>query len=230
MNLFSGRACSPSFAIAALIIAASITTARSEDGFVDLFASGTLQGWTEEQHDFFVSEHPNTLTWKIHDGIVSCDGSGGNSGFLRYEKKLCDFVLRVEYRMSAGCNSGVSVRAAVPYKTGDLATRPSQVGLEIQILDDVGDDPHPSSSGAIYDIVPPKVNASKAIGEWNDLEITCVGTHLLAKLNGKVIQDLDYTKVEAFKDRPRCGFISLQNHGEDIDFRHVRLKELPTKP
>lgn len=102
-----------------------------------LFAAGDLTGWIEEQHDFFKKKHPNASTWSVKDGIVSCDGSLGNCGFLRYDKKLSDFTLRLEYRMSNECNSGVCVRVPKPYESTDL-TLPSRSGYEIQILDDAG--------------------------------------------------------------------------------------------
>src|SRR5262249_48637554 len=79
---------------------------RADDEGIKLFASGDLSGWVEEQHNFFKAKNPKVATWSIKDGVISCDGSYGNCGFLRYDKKLADFTLRLEYRMSKGCNSG----------------------------------------------------------------------------------------------------------------------------
>ncbi len=198
----------------------------SEDGFINLFADGTLSGWVEEQHSFFKKEHPNGRTWSVRDGVVACDGSLGNCGFLRYEKKLCDFVLRLEYRMSKGCNSGIGIRAAVPYTTLSPNTLPLNVGYEFQILDDAGKPISEQSSGSFYGVLAPRLNGSKPAGRWNSLEIVCRGPTIRITLNGQVVQDVDQTKIDAIKGRSRCGYISLQNHGHGIEFRGIRLKEL----
>ena len=94
----------------------------AEDQGTRLFSTGDLSGWVEEQHDFYKAAHPKTKTWSVRDGVAACDGSTGNCGFLRYEKKLSDFTLRLEYRTAKGCNSGVCIRS-IPY-TGNPETLP----------------------------------------------------------------------------------------------------------
>ena len=192
---------------------------------IDLFAAGDLSGWVEDQHDFFKRDHPGVKTWSIANGVIAADGSHGNAGFLRYEKTLCDFALTLEYRMSKGCNSGVCIRARVPYTTIKPNTLPSHTGYEVQILDDAGKPTTVHSTGALYNSVPAKVNAAKAAGEWNSLAIECRGPHLRVTLNGKLLHDVDQREVAEIKDRPRCGYLSLQNHTNDVEFRNVRLRE-----
>lgn len=190
-----------------------------------LFASGDLSGWVEEQHQFFQAKHPHTSTWSVKDGVVRCDGTLGNCGFLRYQRKLTDFTLWLEYRMSKKCNSGVCLRTRVPYNGRPDETLPSHTGFEVQILDDAGQPASKTSSGSFYGLLAPRVNAARPAGEWNQLEITCQGPHIRVTLNGQVVQDVDQTKVEAIRDRPQSGFLSLQNHGHRIEFRNFRLKE-----
>jgi hypothetical protein len=190
-----------------------------------LFASGDLTGWVEEQHDFFKKKHPNASTWSVKEGIVSCDGSLGNCGFLRLDRKLTDFTLRLEYRMSPECNSGVCIRVPAPYNGLPDETLPSKTGYEVQILDDAGAGPSLYSTGALYGAVPPEANAARPAGEWNEMEIVCRGPRIRVTLNGRVVQDVDQTELGAIKDRKRTGYLMLQNHGHATDFRNLRLKD-----
>jgi hypothetical protein len=186
-----------------------------------------LTGWVEEQHHFYKKKHPNTTTWSVRDGVVHCDGSTGNCGFLRYDKKLCDFRLTLEYRMiSAKGNSGICFRAAVPYTTLNPNTLPSNTGFEFQIMDDADQPASKTGTGAIYNQIEPRENASRKLGEWNAVEIECRGTNVTAKLNGKLVQDFDYSKLDALAKRESCGFIALQNHGGTAEFRMLELVEL----
>ncbi len=188
-----------------------------------------LSGWVEEQHSFFKKKHPKASTWSIKDGIIICNGALGNCGFLRYEKKLSDFTLTLEYRMSKSCNSGVCFHTRVPYDGIPEKTLPSATGYEIQIQDDAGQPASKTSSGAIYGRLAPRVNAAKGAGEWNRLELTCQGPHIRARLNGQMIHNFDHTEIEVLKDRPRAGYLALQNHGHDIEFRNLWLEEKGAK-
>jgi hypothetical protein len=199
--------------------------AEHSGGGIRLFASNDLSGWTEEQHNFFKAKNPNVRTWSVKDGVLVCDGSTGNCGFLRYEKKLSDFTLCLEYRMAKNCNSGVCIRTRVPYDGQPDKTLPSQVGYEVQILDDTGSPASKTCTGAFYGIVAPLVNAARPAGEWNTMVIVCRGPKVRVTLNGQVAQDVDQTQIDAIRNRPRSGYLSLQNHGGNIEFRNLWLKE-----
>ncbi len=215
--------------LALLVMGPLVSSVAADETFVELFAAGSLSGWVEEQHEFFKAKHPHANTWSVKDGVVHCDGSLGNCGFLRYDRKLCDFVLRLEFRMAGKCNSGVGIRAAVPYTTLKPNTLPSNVGLEFQIADDPQEPISKQSSGAFYGRHPPLNRAILPGGEWNELELECRGSKIRATLNGHLVQDVDTSAVEALRDRPPCGYLSLQNHGHDIDFRRVRLKVIESR-
>jgi hypothetical protein len=205
--------------------AKAVTLAAADEG-ERLFASGDLTGWVEEQHSFFKKAHPDAAkTWTLKDGVVSCDGSLGNCGFLRYDRKLTDFTLRLEYRMPKGCNSGVCVRVPAPYNGLPDETLPSKTGYEVQIQDDAGTPASLTSSGALYNAVAPEINAARPAGEWNELEVICRGPRLRVTLNGRVVQDVDQTEVAAIRDRKRTGYLMLQNHGHAVEFRNIRLKD-----
>ena len=193
---------------------------------VDLLAKDDLSAWVEEQHGFFKERHKNVHTWSVKDGVLACDGSYGNCGFLRYKEKLGDFRLTLEYRTAKRCNSGVCIRSRVPYTTLKPNTLPSHVGFEVQILDDAGKPADEHSSGAFYGVLAPKLSAARPAGQWNTLEITCRGPKIRVVLNGQTVQDADQTQVPKMAGRPLAGYLSFQNHGGNAEFRKMRLTVL----
>ena len=140
------------------------TSGPRSGGRADLLASGNLSDWVEEQHAVYKLKHPGVQTWSLKDGVLSCSGTFGNCGFLRYRPKLADFHLSLEYRTARRCNSGVCIRARVPYTTLKPNTLPSHVGFEVQILDDAGKPADIHSSGAFYGVLAPKLNAARPAG------------------------------------------------------------------
>ena len=196
------------------------------DGFKALFDGKTLDGW--KVYD------GKAEVWAAEDGLIVCKGGGG--GWLGSTRDHDNFVLRLEYRLKPGGNSGVYIRA--PEK-GHI----SRVGMEIQILDDPwykdeknykGGIKPTELTGAVYGVVPPSEDAVKPAGEWNAMEIRADGRQVVVVLNGKKIVDADLDhplKDEAIaKEHPglarKAGRIGLQSHSERVEFRNLRLKPL----
>ncbi len=198
------------FGIVALSVALMQLSAaqKAEEGFVPLFNGKDLTGW----------HVMGTPAWKVEDGVLVCTGEGG--GWLRSDKQYENFVLRLEFRISKGGNSGIFIRSA-------LEGNPAFTGMEIQILDDHGREPAPYTTGAIYDAVAPKKNMSKPAGEWNFVEIICSGPWVVVAMNGEEIVRVNMDEHPKLKDRLRKGYIGLQNHGSRVEFRNIRIKELP---
>jgi len=196
--------------------------ARADDGFVDIFNGKDLSGWVVDGRKTVKRGDEEKPVWTVREGMILCEGKGG--GFLRYDKKLTDFIVRAEYRMCKGCNSGLGIRGTV--FTGDRKTRPSFAGYEVQILDDAGKKPGTHSSGSLYRYVAPKKNVSKPAGQWNVAEVECRGPKIRITLNGATIQEVDQSTIDAIKDKPLSGYFSVQDHGRKIEFRNIRLKEL----
>ena len=150
--------------------------------------------------------------------------------FLRYDKEVTDFDFHVEFRMlKPRSNSGIGIRTGVYNgSTRDLsrATRPSIHAYEIQLFDDAGGPASNKSSGSLYRYVAPRENSIKPQGEWNTIDIECVGPRIKVTLNGKLIHDVDQTTITEIKDKPLKGYVCLQSHGGKTEFREVRLKEL----
>jgi len=179
------------------------------DGWVSLFDGKSLDGWT--------LTGSNKGGYAVRDGAIQWIERGG--GYVRTRDRYDNFVLRLEWRIAEGGNSGISLR--VP-----RAARFSKIGIEFQLRGDYGAAPHKGGTGAIYDVVAPRVNASRPAGEWNELEITLDGPKLDAVLNGEVVLDLNLDENEELRHRLRRGFITFQDHGHEMAFRKIRIKPL----
>ncbi len=99
--------------------------------------------------------------------------------------------------------------------------------------------------GSIYGMVPPKRGFQKPVGEWNSEEITAQGRHITIKLNGTAIVDAnlddvkdpemlrthrDLTKPEGSRGIANTkGHIGFLGHGTRVEFRNIRIKELPAR-
>lgn len=190
-----------------------LTPDEKADGWVALFDGRSFEGWT--------TLRPDWGAWRLEDGCIVCDGSRMGP-WLRTRRRFGSFTLRLEFKISEKGNSGVFVRAP-------LDGRASRFGFEIQIMGrrlEKLDDQY--STGAIYAALPPKADASRPVGQWNDLEITCKDATLRVLVNGRIAQDVDTHSIEVLKDRLREGFIGLQDHGDKAWFRKIRAKELPS--
>ena len=166
-------------------------------------------------------------SWKVEDGLLYCSGGGG--GWLSTEREYANFELHVEFRVPPDGNSGVFLRS--PH-----VGNPAFAGMEIQILDDTAPmyaklQPF-QYCGSLYGVAAPKTRASKQPGEWQSLDIVCDGRGVRVKLNDTPIID---AKLDDHPDKlaehpgikRNTGYIGLQNHGTRLDFRNVRVRELP---
>ncbi len=196
---------------------------NSGPGFKPLYNGKDLTGWKVLDG--------SKEAWKADGELLSCVAEGG--GWLRTAEMYSDFVLRMEFRIPPGGNSGVGLR--FPEKGN-----PAFAGMEIQILDDDADkykDLKDSQySGSIYSEVAAKRGALKPTGEFNSYEITCKGPQIKVVLNGKTIAEAnidDYKKASGkykpLAERPRIGYLGMQSHGSRVDFRNIEIKDL-TKP
>ncbi len=211
------------------VLAASLLsqTALAEgDTWRDLLTPKEFTNWVEEQHDFYRARHPDSSTWELDNGVLRCSGETGNAGLLRYRPVLRNFELRLEYRLAKGCNSGVGLRAPQPY-SGNPETLPSQIGYEVQIVDDAGEPPSETGTGAFYGVLPPLASSALPAGKWNRMHIICEGPRIHVELNDRTVQDIDQRSIPKLDSRSRAGYISVQNHGGDIEFRRMSLREIP---
>jgi hypothetical protein len=193
----------------------------SDEGFTTLFDGKSLEGWKliDKKGDGYV----------VKDGVLVCPADGG--GRLFVDKQYANFILRFDFKNSPGGNNGVGLRA--PLK-GD----PAYVGMEIQILDD--DAPVYAKlqpyqyCGSVYGVAAAKRGALHKAGEWNSEEIVCDGRRVKVTLNGQVIVDANLDDVKdpaVLKTHPglarKEGYVGFLGHSSLVEFRNIRIKELP---
>jgi hypothetical protein len=209
-------------AVVALALAPALAPAndapRPPAGFTALFNGRDLTGWQVI--------NGKKEKWLVQDG---CIVTGGGGGWLMTNQEYADFELRLEFKLPDGGNSGVAVHAP-------LAGNPSQVAIEIQVIDDdwheknyKGFQPY-QHMGSIYGVVPPAKKAQKPIGEWNRMTVRSQGRRLTVELNGTVIVDANRDDLkEHYKAHPGLtrtrGHLGLQDHSEKgVMFRNVFVK------
>jgi hypothetical protein len=205
-----------------------------------IFNGKDLDGWTPEGATEYKDKSDGDKVkpiWTVEDGLLKCAGNG--YGFIRYDsQEYADFAFHVEYRMTPKCNSGIGIRT-VPYdRKKDPETRPSHYSYEVQLLDDAGKKPDRKGSGSLYGYVAPKENPVKPAGEWNVVDVECVGPNIKIAINDKTIIDVDQTNIdpakwdvdkselEVLKKKPLKGYVCLQVHGGKLDFRNIRIREI----
>lgn len=226
-------------ALVAVVGIAPTTTALSEDekkpeeareeGFTPLFDGESLEGWVKAD-----GKAPDK-GWVVEEGSIHRKDRGGD---IYSEKEYGDFELRFEWKIARGANSGVK------YKVKKFAL--SHLGPEYQVLDDEnhnnGKNPL-TCAGAMYELFPAGENKKlKPVGEWNTARIVVKGTKFEHWLNGEKIVEADtksdewkaakakskFRSVEGYAEN-KTGRIMLQDHGDPVWFRKIRIMEFESK-
>ncbi|MEO1997364.1 MAG: family 16 glycoside hydrolase [Planctomycetaceae bacterium] len=189
-----------------------------EYGARSLFDGQSLAGWEG-------AGGPATACWKASNGALMCTGDKGP--WLRSEQPFADFHLKLEYQVAPGGNSGLYVR--VPANGSHHRDKEQQppAGFEVQILDDAAPKyaklkPY-QYSASVYDIAGANPRTSKPAGQWNTLELNCLGQHITSIHNGVVVVDIDADSHPAIRLRQVEGFLGLQNHSTVVRYRNLRL-------
>ena len=206
----------------ATLLFATTALLAADPGFTPLFDGKTLNGWK--------LVHGRGPGYVVQDGTIVCPEDGGGNLFT--EKEYANFVVRFEFKMAPGGNNGLGIRAPLE---GDAA----YAGMELQILDDQherykGKIKSEQHHGSIYDVIPARTGYLKPAGEWNEEEVTANGSRIRIKLNGVIIIDADLDTVQEPKVlakhpglRNKTGHLGFLGHGTRVEFRNIRLKQLP---
>jgi len=224
-----------------------LTSKERGDGWRLLFDGKTFAGWRGLGRDTVPTVH-----WTIENGAikkiasgkvpVQADGQPLEGGDLMTVDTFGDFELAWEWKVTPGANSGLKYNVSEEISTS-IAPRYAAKGFEYQILDD---DRHEDGklpthrSGALYDLLAP--NGAKKlhpVGEWNSSRLVFRGKHGEHWLNGaKIVEyDLGTPRLDSaiaaskYKDwswfgERRKGHIVLQDHGDEVYFRNIKIREL----
>lgn len=187
--------------------------------------------------DAFRAYKGNTMPatgWAVRDGsLVRLPGAA--AGDIVTKEQFKDFEFVCEWRVVAKGNSGVI------YRCDEDHAAPWESGPEMQILDDGGNpDASPlHRAGAMYDLFAPASNAVRPAGEWNEARVVARGPRIEHWLNGVRVVDADLSsdaykaafaksKWKDYKDfnTLAAGHIALQDHGDEVWFRNIRVRRL----
>jgi len=224
-----------------------LTAAELNAGWQLLFDGRTFIGWRGLGYDSVPTAH-----WMIEDGAIKKiasgkvptlpDGQPLAGGDLMTVDSFADFELTWEWKVTPGANSGVKYNVSEEFSIAQ-APNHAALGFEYQILDD---DRHedgklPSHrAGALYDLIAPGSRKQlRPVGEWNQSRVVFRGNHGEHWLNGQKIVEFElgtahmdsllakskYRAIQGFANRRR-GHIVLQDHGDEVYFRNVKVREL----
>jgi hypothetical protein len=212
---------------------------ETENEWISLFDGESLDGW----HTY--GKETAGSAWKAEDGVLYLDASrkedwqteGG--GDILTEQEFEDFHLQLEWKISKNGNSGIMFYVK---EDPERYEYPWHTGPEMQILDTEG---HPDGKiykhrvGDLYDLIAAEENAAKPVGEWNEVEVISKDAQLDFYLNdvhivSTSLWDENWQQLieeSKFKDMPdfgamKRGKIALQDHGDPVWFRNIRIKRL----
>ena len=217
----------------------TLSSAEKAEGVILLFDGKTTDQW----RGYNKTDFPKG--WEINDNALHCIGSGkgeaGQGGDIITKEKFKNFELTLEWKISEGGNSGIF------YLAQEIPGEPIwKSSPEMQVLDNLK---HPDAklgiannrqAGALYDLIPAVPQNAKPSGEWNSVKIMVYKGTVVHYQNGVQVLEYhlwteDWKKMCAnskFKDYTHFvntateGFIGLQDHGDDVWYRNIKIKKL----
>ncbi|MBK1831062.1 DUF1080 domain-containing protein [Verrucomicrobiaceae bacterium R5-34] len=187
---------------------------QAKEEAVSLFNGKDLTGWKGEGY-------------AVKDGAIVCTPKGTN---LMTEKVYSNYIFEFEFKLPPGGNNGIGI-----HYPGE--GNPAYVAMEVQVLDNT----HPKYAklkdyqfhGGLYTLKAAKKGHLKPLGEWNKETITVNGNTITVELNGTVINEANldtlsqkFPKHEGVKRR--SGHIAFCGHGDPVQFRGMKVTELPS--
>jgi hypothetical protein len=204
------------------------TPVTVDTGWRALFDGRTTAGWRGYRRPDMPAG------WEVVDGALTRSGPGGD---IVTVDQFGDFELELEWMVAPGGNSGIFYRVTEEGEAG------YHTGPEMQVLDDAAHADGLSrltAAGSAYGLYPAPPGVVKPAGEWNAVRIVVRGQHVEHWLNGTKIVDYELgspdweAKVKASKfaqwpgyGRAPRGHIALQDHGDRVAYRNIRIRELP---
>lgn len=227
-----------------------LTGREKKEGWHLLWDGATTNGWRSARSEDFPEKG-----WTIHNGVLTVEKSSGaesaNGGDIVTTRQYTNFILEVDFKITKGANSGIKYFVDTNLNKGPG----SAIGCEYQILDDkVHPDAKKGvdgnrTLGSLYDLIPANgkffnpnlfVKRFNGIDQWNRARIEVRGTHVAHFLNGTKIVEYERATQEwralvaysKYRKWPNFGELTqgnilLQDHGDEVSFRNIKVKELP---
>ena len=225
----------------------SLTDSEKADGWKLLFDGRTSKGWRSAKGPDFPKEG-----WTIEKGQLHTAASGGKesaaAGDIITVDRYKQFEVSVDFKLTKGANSGLKYYVQPDLNQG----AGSAFGLEFQMLDDAV---HPDAKlgrdgnrtvSSLYDLITAQNKRPNAIGQWNNAYVITKGTKVEHWLNGRLVvaydRNTDEFRALVAKSKyadPKYGknfgewadgHILLQEHGDEVWFKNVKLRDLAPKP
>lgn len=214
----------------------TLTNQEKKDGWKLLFDGSSTQGWRSYNGDSFPEKG-----WKVNNGMLTVFAEGGGGDIITTDV-YGDFMLKLEWRVQKGGNSGIFYHALEQPEQAIYWSAP-----EIQILDNEN---HPDANRgkngnrkatSLYDLIPADPQNAKPYGQWNQIKIVVKdrGAHVEHWMNGEKVVEYerwtdkwyDMLRNSKFASHPEFGaahkgYLGLQDHGDRVDFRNIKIKEL----
>jgi hypothetical protein len=206
----------------------TLTAAEKAAGWKLLFDGKSLTGWHAYQ------KKDVTTGWTVANGEITWTAEGGD---LVTNDQYADFELSIDWKIAPKGNSGIFYRGL------ETEERIYYTAPEYQVLDNDG---HPDAkngpdrfAGANYDLIAPSKNVCHPAGQWNSTRILVRGAHVEHWLNGEKVVEYELWTPEwktlvannKFKAWPsygmaKTGHIALQDHGNTVAFKNIKLRLL----
>ncbi|MDZ4761367.1 MAG: DUF1080 domain-containing protein [Alphaproteobacteria bacterium] len=207
-----------------------LTMEEKAAGWRLLFNGNDFAGWR------IYGAGPVTAGWSAANGEITL--RSGGAGDIVTTEEFGPFELSLDWKISPNGNSGIIYLV----NESDEAKNTYNTGPEFQVLDDAGhaDGKTPSHrAGALYDFAPPLAAAAKPVGDWNQATIRYTGVSIEHWLNGQKVAESSYgddawraqVAASKFKTMPLFGTfpsgrIALQDHGDQVWYRNIKIRPL----
>ena len=205
----------------------TLTSEESSQGWKLLFDGKTTTGWRGYK------QQGMPAGWQVVDDALVRTASGGD---IITTEQYDSFELALEWKISAGGNSGVM------YRVSEEGEASYHTGPEVQVLDNHRhrDGKNPlTSAGSCFGLYAPSKDVTKPVGSWNQMRLVVKGNHVEHWLNGDKIVEYELhspdwnTRVEGSKfnewptfGRIPRGHIALQEHGNRVEYRNIKIRPL----